>query len=313
MADLIKDGFKQIAELIKTRIDEYGKAAKELREKELKKSEALVCGTCGNSASECGCLLKSAPENSFVATLDNANKALGKKNKPVNKAALLGKSEGGLICKGCGGPLPKSLPRKKLCKACSSTAKSEDWIDLKHENDPAKRIKNIGGEGVVPGDKPVKKDTRNDDGSGGESKKLNKGEMGVPSAKPPKAPAMKVAAPITKGMDPAWSASSKPSGALKSPWETVPSIPKDSKSSAPKMGAKPPSMGKSEIPMAKAPPPIPGDAKPAKLPSMAGFKSLASNPTSGIHGGGHMEMPQTPKLKKSVSDIRRNAMSKSVK
>lgn len=79
--------------------------------------------------------------------------------------------------------LPERLARIKVrleeIRKAEGIDKSEDFIDPKHANDPDKRLKNVGGEGLDSMPKAGKA-TGKDEGSGGDVKKgkgLGKGEI----------------------------------------------------------------------------------------------------------------------------------------
>lgn len=98
-------------------------------------------------------------------------------------------------------PLCRAPDANGFCGCLSVMAKSEDYIDLKNQADPKKRIKEAPGEheGLVPSDRPIK-EVDTGDGTGGDIKKgkkvggkMEKAEM-TPAApgmapKPPMAPA----------------------------------------------------------------------------------------------------------------------------
>lgn len=96
-------------------------------------------------------------------------------------------------------------PDKRLTKSVFQILKKgETFIDTKHSADPKKRFKDVGFEGVVPGDKKEKEVSA--DGSGGEIVKKAGADMGAgapPSAgvKPPK-PAAAPAAGAAAGAPP---------------------------------------------------------------------------------------------------------------
>lgn len=171
--------------------------------------------------------------------------------------------------------------------------KSEDYIDMKSENDPKKRLKNVGAEGVMPDDKKSK--VIEEEGSGGEivaGKKMAKAAMGAsasktgmpaaPKAAMPKMPKAPTAGAGGTGMakQELGKAGAYSGGAVKLPKPKKPkatmgnSVSMTSVTSAPPSPAAggvsgPGAVGKAELHMEKAamsgaaiPPPIPGKARP---------------------------------------------------
>ena len=267
--------------------------------------------------------------------------------------AEIKKGETGCGCTGCGGPVAKNLPRKKMCKSCSSTTKSEDGlIDVKPK-------------GIVPGDKAIK-EPNDEPGSGGKTSPngLNK-TFDIWPGKDENSPAKRgaqrgsITAPIKEG-----------GKAHKVPLyngDVVSGEMSAKMNKAELPAAKPPKMAspitapvtsKSED-LSKGPPPIPTDAKAKKSPGLGGGTQVLGTPSGsrpptpaklpgvtkaeytmehkraaqdrlntemsrGTHGAiagvGDMisirpiaSNPTAPKMTKSVADLKAGALTKSQK
>jgi hypothetical protein len=123
------------------------------------------CLLCKKEPSLCKCGLSKDMGEGMGTTTTNLQMSKGKDMHPIIKRSLkcgLSKDMGmdGMPSESDGMMMmsEKRLPKK--------TKKSENFIDLKNENIPGKRIKNVGGAGYTPGEKKIEKIKAK--GSGGE-------------------------------------------------------------------------------------------------------------------------------------------------
>lgn len=227
-------------------------------------------------------------------------------------------------------PLCASCSRlKKACK-CELAKNANDYIDLHNENDPEKRTKTLSGglPVVLPDDKKVK-EQGNDEGSGGEPKKLGKDEHKPGSPASLKATGDRFSAAVSerqalsaKAKELTAATQAKIKAVKKGELEKagIPSAPKPPTAPKSPLGMSNPggtpkgAIAKDEL--AKGPPPIPAAAKPKpKVPvsgdlslpviSSAPVKKSAFRPGSPTPEMGALPptagMPPKPKVKKSIA------------
>jgi hypothetical protein len=237
----IKEALKQVAAVMQKKLDSYKQEMVELRKKELAKSGEDLCMVCGNPDKPgfCVCVSLNKSENTFTIL---------KKNAVAGYPQPMAQSEKCLMCK----------QDSAMCKCMEKAA-------LKY----GEKKKDM-----LPGGKKPEDITPSKQGSGGEVKKGMKkaGMAETPKAPGHGSPTIKAPAVVK---DLTWDPASKPSGPLKSPWETPPPIPADAK-------AKPKGVKKSEAwersPLRKA---LPGKEGVAQASASAGKlmdNMLASGP-----------------------------------
>lgn len=208
-----------IADTLKEKVKAYSEELRKLRHKELAKStapDALSeilgdCPLCGNVGS-CNCL--TFHKNQDCGYNTNSDMAMNETKKSMDSG------DGGMDDDSSSGsdmsPMAMSEPcvmcgqKGTLCKCMGGYAKkSEDFIDIAHENETGKRLKNIGGIGVMPDDVKSKK-IPGDEQAGDITKDSLTKAAPMMGAKPPsgKNPASTVA-PMPKAGSPTITAAPK--------------------------------------------------------------------------------------------------------
>lgn len=232
----LDDAMKALAKSIQERIDAFADELVELRKMEgaLEMQPADMtdpaaangdlCPTCGqlDEPGFCQCL-GAEMQKSHPIGWSPAPGAIGTARTVVGVARnTLHNPESG-VQQGLDIATQRAAAAEARAKTATADAhpfgKSEDFIDLKHENDRKKRIKNVGAVGVLPDDKEPEEVEGSGEGNGTAPKKgkplqkdvMNPGKKQAPMA----APKMPKAAPPSMG------ASAKPAG--------VPGAPKPPK------------------------------------------------------------------------------------
>jgi len=208
---------------------------------------------------------------------------------------------------------------RAIGRSQSVLARSEDYIDVKHENEKGKRLKNVGAAGTTPDDKKVQEPIKTQEGSGGDIKPngLKKMDMKAPPAAPRAAnsPSQKVAVSAkqpTMKNDDSWQAGlheARTGVKDYKPNHGMDEFPKPTSKTPPRTPATirydiPGRIAKADLPSTKSPFPTPGKTPGNTIPpasgtidtdvnqankQIGGFKSILSNPTSGIkEGTGHL-------------------------